>query len=310
MATQEIILSLIKLFIMIIPGYVLAKTGVMNEEQSKGISTIIVNLTWPCLIIISLQRDFSVELLINMGYVFLAIIAVLVLAYFLGKGVCRIFNMDKAKAYLVIFMIMFGNTAWLGIPACKALYGTDGTFYAALLDAIQDMCIFTVGLVMIEKSTGKHIGISVKHFLTPGVISIVIGLGLFIGGIHLPDILYVPIDTIGAATSPLAMVVIGYNLGRLKFKELIGDRDVYITMALKLIIIPAIFLVVIALIMPDLNVMAKTLVIEMATPVAACTTIYAQQYGGDVAFATKGVMLSTVASLVTLSIFAIIVEMI
>ena len=48
----------------------------------------------------------------------------------------------------------------------------------------------------------------------------------------------------------------------------------------------------------------------MATPVAACTTIYSQQYDGDVSFATKGVMLSTVLSIVTLSVFAVVVEMI
>ncbi len=310
MATHEIILSLIKLFIMIIPGFILARTGVLTEEQSKGISAIIINLTWPCLIIISLQREFSIDLCINMGYTFLAIIAVLILAYFLGKGVCRIFNIDKARSYLIIFMIMFGNTAWLGIPVCKALYGADGTFYAALLDAIQDMCIFTVGLVMIEKSTGKHIGISAKHFLTPGVISIVLGLGLFVAGIHLPEVIYVPVDAIGSATSPLAMIVIGYNLGRLRFRDIIGDRDIYLMMAMKLIVIPLIFMIAMKLIMPDLNVMAKTLIIEMAVPVAACTTIYSQQYGGDVEFATKGVMFSTVLSLLTLSVFAVVIEMI
>ena len=295
---------------MIIPGFILARTGVLTDEQSKGISTIILNLTWPCLIIISLQREFSIQLCINMGYTFLAIIAVLVLAYFLGKGVCRLFDIDRARSYLIIFMVMFGNTAWLGIPVCRALYGADGTFYAALLDAIQDMCIFTVGLVMIEKSTGRHIGISAKHFLTPGVISIVIGLGLFILSIHLPDVIYVPVDMIGSATSPLAMIVIGYNLGKLKFREFLGDRDIYIMMALKLIVIPVIFLIAVKMIMPDLNLMAKTLIIEMAVPVAACTTIYTQQYGGDVGFATKGVMFSTVLSLLTLSVFAVVIEMI
>ncbi len=310
MATTEIILSLAKLFIMIVPGFILARAHVLNEEQSKGISTIIINLTWPCLIIISLQREFSIQLCINMGYVAAAIILVIIIAYLITKLVCRLMKIARDRTYLITFMVMFGNTAWIGIPVCKALYGADGTFYAALLDAIQDMFIFTVGLVMIEKSTGRHIGLSLKHFLTPGVISIVIGLILFVAGISLPDIIYTPMNALGSATSPLAMTVIGYQLGCLNLKELFKGRDVYVMMLLKLIVIPLIFLAAVKIIMPDPDVMMKTLIVEMATPAAACTAIYAQQYGGDAAFATRGVMLSTVFSIVTLSLFAIAAEMI
>ena len=80
--------------------------------------------------------------------------------------------------------------------------------------------------------------------------------------------------------------------------------------SVRLIIIPLIFLVGVILIFPEMNVLCKVLIVEMATPVAACATIYAQQYGGDVGFATKGVMQSTVLSIITLSAFAVIAEII
>lgn len=310
MATTEIIISLVKLFLMIIPGYLLGKSKVMSEEQSKGLSTVIVNVTWPCLIVISLQRQFSKELCINMGILAAAMVCAIIIAFILSRILGRFMKLDKSKTYLMIFMLLFGNTGFMGIPVCTVLYGSEGTFYAALVDAVQDVFIFTVGILLIERSTGKHIGLSIKHFLTPGVASIVVGLGLFIAGITLPEIISVPMDTVGSATSPLAMIVVGFQLGQLNLKELVSDKSLYIMSSVRLIIIPLIFLVGVILIFPDMNVLCKVLVVEMATPVAACATIYAQQYGGDVGFATKGVMQSTVLSIITLSAFAVIAEII
>lgn len=310
MATTEIIISLVKLFLMIIPGYLLGKSKVMSEEQSKGLSTVIVNVTWPCLIVISLQRQFSKELCINMGILAAAMVCAIIIAFILSRILGRFMKLDKSKTYLMIFMLLFGNTGFMGIPVCTVLYGSEGTFYAALVDAVQDVFIFTVGILLIERSTGKHIGLSIKHFLTPGVASIVVGLGLFIAGITLPEIISVPMDTVGSATSPLAMIVVGFQLGQLNLKELVSDKSLYIMSSVRLIIIPLIFLVGVILIFPEMNVLCKVLVVEMATPVAACATIYAQQYGGDVGFATKGVMQSTVLSIITLSAFAVIAEII
>lgn len=309
MATTQIIMSLIKLFLMIIPGYLLGRYNVMDEQQSKGISTLIVNVTWPCLIVISLQRDFSAQLCINMGILAAVMVSAVVIAFLLAQVLCRSMKLDKAKTYLVTFMLIFGNTGFMGIPVCTVLYGGEGTFYAALIDAVQDIFIFTVGILLIEKSTGKHIGISIKHFLTPGFASVVIGVGLFVARIMLPDIIATPMETMGSATGPLAMMVVGFQLGKLNLKDLISDKRLYVMSFVRLLIMPLIFLGVVMLVFPEMSLLGKVIIVEMATPVAACTTIYSQQYDGDVAFATKGVMLSTVLSIVTLSAFAVLVEL-
>ncbi len=310
MATMEIIKSLVKLFLMLIPGFLLSKAHIIDEHQSKGISAVIVNITWPCLIVISLQREFSMELCMNMGRLVVVAVAAVVIAYALAKFMCRGMKIESSKAYIISFMLMFGNTGFMGIPVCTALYGAEGTFYAALLDAIMDIFIFTVGLVFIEKSTGAHIGISIKHFLTPGVFSIVIGIGLFVARIMLPDLIAVPLQTVGSATTPLAMFVVGFQIGNIPFRQLFGDKRIYVMSALRLLAMPIIFFAGVYLIFPEINLFAKVVIVEMAMPVAACTTIYSEQYGGDVAFATKGVLLSTIISLITLSVFAVLVELI
>ena len=310
MATSQIILSLVKLFLMIIPGIVLSRTGVLNEQQSKGISSVVVNVTWPCLIVMSLQREFSRELVLNMGILLVLLIANMIVAYILSRAACRLMKMDQSKTYLMTFMLIIGNTGFMGIPVCTALYGPEGTFYAALIDSIFDIFIFTGGMILIEKSTGKHIGLSPKHFMTPGFWSIIIGLGLFVARVTLPEIIAGPMQVIGSATSPLAMMIVGYQLGKIKFRELVGDPRLYVLSGIKLLLLPLIFLIIVHLIFPDMPLLAKVLAVEFATPVGVVSTIYTQQYDGDVSFATRGVMLSTVLSLLTLTLFAIAAEMI
>ncbi len=310
MATTQIVLSLAKLFLMIIPGIILSKAGALNEQQSKGISSVVVNVTWPCLIVMSLQREFSRELVINMGILAVVVIADMIVAFILSRAVCRAMKMEQSKAYLMTFMLIVGNTGFMGIPVCTVLYGAEGTFYAALIDSIFDIFIFTGGMILIEKSTGKHIGLSPKHFLTPGFISIIVGVGLFVARITLPEIISGPMDVIGSATSPLAMLIVGFQLGKINFRDLIGDPRMYALCALKLIALPLIFLFLLHLAFPGMPLLAKVLAVELATPVGVVSTIYTQQYDGDVGFATRGVMLSTVLSLLTLTLFAIAAEMI
>lgn len=310
MATTQIVLSLVKLFIMIVPGYVLANKNIIDEHQSKGVTSIITCLTWPCLIVASLQREFSVGLCINMGILAAVMVAELAVACLMSVIIGRCFKLEKNVRYLMMFMLMFGSTGFMGIPVCSALYGSEGVFYAALAESVQNVFVFTLGLIMMGRSAGRPAELSVKNFINPGFVSVVAGLGLFFARITLPNVIAVPVETIGATTSPLVMLVVGYQLGRIGLRELFSDIRIYVLSAVKLIVTPLIFLVLVRLLFPGMNVLLRSIIIETAMPVAACTTIFTRQYDGDVEFATKGVMLSTLLSVITLTGFALIVEMI
>lgn len=59
----------------------------------------------------------------------------------------------------------------------------------------------------------------------------------------------------------------------------------------------------------ELTLMAKVVIIELAMPAAMCTSIFAVQYKADAAYGTKGVMVTTLLSIITLSIFVVIMEL-
>lgn len=306
MGTQDILVPLLKLFLLVIPGFLLSKKGIVSEYNSKSVSLIVVYVTWPCLIVDSLQVTFTRTKLLNAAYVSAALLAVLALSYLLSKIACRAIKIERSRTYLFSFMLLFSNTGFMGIPVTNALYGKEGVFYAVLIDALCNIFIYTAGILLIKKSTGTNGEATYKELLSPGMFGIVLGLILFATNTRLPAVLGDAVAMTGSATTTLAMLVLGFQLGKIRLKELTGDASIYLLAALKLILIPLVFFIFFSLTLPELSLFSKVLILEISMPVAVSTAIFTQQYDGDLAFTTKGVLLTTMISMITVPILAVI----
>lgn len=301
--------SLIMIFILIVPGLFFRKRELLTENQNDAISSIVVNLTWPCLVIDAMQLEFSIQTLKDTGYISAMATVIFAVLILISVPLAKLLRMSKTKQYVTIFMMLFGNTGFIGIPVIKALYGTNAIFFAAIVELINDVFLFTLGIVLIQLSAGAQLKINLRQFLNPGLIGVIIGLALFLLNIQLPELFSGCIEMIGNATTPLTMFVIGFQLGGLKLKEIAGDWKVYAVCFMKLLIVPVAALIVAKLWAGDLTLLEKVLVVSFAMPVASVSAIFSQQYKGEAAFATKTVLLSTVFSIITIPIFAIILEL-
>lgn len=308
MDTTGMLIPLIKLFLMIIPGYILSKKNILSEEQNKGVSSIVVYVTWPCLIVDALQIPVSNELLINACYVTAVMAVTFVFAYLLSRAVCRIASIEKSKTYLFTFMLIFANTGFMGIPISFALYGKEGVFYAVLIDALCNIAIYTMGIALIKKSAGLEGKGDYRELLSPGMAAMAIGALLFLTNVKLPSALGESVSMIGSATAPLAMLTLGFQLGKIHLKEFVGDLRIYLLSFLKLAVMPSIFLMGLTFFFTDLSLFAKVIILEASMPVAATSAIFTQRYDGDIKFVTKGVLLSTALSIATIPVFALLVN--
>lgn len=305
-STVESITSLAMIFVMIIPGIIAAKTNMIREDQNHVVSSIVVNITFPCLIVDALQVEYAPDLFSDIGKVAAIVLGTFFLAVAIGIVMRKTMKMEGGTDYIVMFMLIFSNCGFMGMPIVNAIYGKDGLFYASLLEMVSDIFMFTVGIMLIQAAAGQKMKMELKGLLTPGFISVLIGIALLFTGTSLPGFLGDSVEIIGSATSPLSMIAIGLQLGHMKFKDLIGDYRMYIVSAVRLIVLPMVAFVVLVLIMGNTSLLVKVMVLEIAMPAAACSTLFSQQYGADADFATKGVMLSTVLSIFTLCIFVVL----
>ena len=307
MGTAGILNSLAMIFIMIVPGFVLKKKKIINETQTKGISSLIVNVTWPCLVIDAMQLKFSKEILNDCIYTFFILIIIFVLAFIFSILVVKLCKLEKSKSGILAFMFIFGNTGFIGLPVINALYGKTAAFYASIIEMVNDILIFTVGIMLIQYSAGTKTKMDLKGLLSPGIFGVVVGFTLFMTNTQLPGFLGDTVQIIGSATTPLSMIVIGSQLAELKIKELISVEISMMTI-FKLLVIPLLSILLIRIILGNSSLLSTVIILDFAMPVGACITIFSQQYDADVDFATKGVLVSTLFCLLTVPVFAIMLK--
>ncbi len=310
--------SLATIFLIIIPGVIVGKLKLLTEEQTEGLSFVVVNITFPCLLIDALQVEFTTQAIIDTGVIIAIWIAVFIFAVIMAVLIRKIPKVRKDQSYLIAFMICFANTGFMGMPIVNAIYGKEGLFYTGLIEFANDILMFTVGIMFIQASAAEFRKSSESHgkykmnlrgLLTPGFIGLMTGIILFLLGIDLPGFTGGAVTTVGSATTPLSMFVIGLLLSRMTVKEILGDYVMYIVSFIKLVALPLLGLMFFLVTQGELTLMAKVVIIELAMPAAMCTSIFAVQYKADAAYGTKGVMVTTLLSIITLSIFVVIMEL-
>ena len=309
MVISEILTSLVMIFLLIIPGIIFRKKDIISAAQSDGISSLAVNITWPCLVVDAMQMDFSAAVLKDSGYMMAAAMVVFAMTAVVTLVLSKLLRLDNSKRYITAFMLLFGNTGFIGIPVIRALYGAEAVFFAAILEMVNDVVIFTIGMMLIQMSAGAKLRFEPKLFLNPGLIGVIVGLLLFLLDIRLPEVIGGAVEMVGDATTPLTMFLIGYQLGGLKAKEILKDASIYVISFTKLLIVPVLALIVLGVAVGDFSLLEKVLIMSFAMPAGSVSVIFSQQYRGETAFATKTVLLSTLFSIVTIPVFAVMMEM-
>ena len=118
------------------------------------------------------------------------------------------------------------------------------------------------------------------------------------------------ITLIGDATTPLAMFIVGFQLGGIRLRELVGEASIYGVTLIRLFIAPALALLIAWLMPGEMTLLHKATVLSLAMPCASCSVMFSQQCDGETEYMTKGVMITTLLSLATIPLITVLVEMV
>lgn len=295
MELDKIINQVLILFFIMIIGYISGKAKVMSLELNKGLTELILNITLPAMIITSFNYSFSQEMLKKAGILF--ILSWLIYSALIIASKYLYSRYDNRIASVLRFITIFSNCGFMGYPVVESVYGKEGVFYTAIFNIPFNILIWVVG-IMLFSSEGKSLK---KALINPGIISVFIGIGIFIFSIKLPQPIYRSLEILGATTTPLSMLIIGSMLSGMNIKKLFNGIEIYYGSFIRLIAVPFLTLGVLRLIGFSGSSLGIPVLI-MAMPAAANSTIMAERYGGDSALASKIVFLTTAISAVTIPI--------
>jgi len=308
MSIRVLLDTLIVLFGIIAIGYFVTKRGWMNPKVNPKISELIIKLTLPALIFGSVfaeETTFSQKEVMNILRWGFALYFVLFILSFLT---IYLIKPNKEDSGIYQILLIYANTGFIGYPLFGALFGAEAIFYMAVMHLPYNIFFFTIGVYIIRKSMNadKKEENVWKSIFSPGTIASLLAILFFAFNLTLPQPMIDMVITVGSATTPLALLIIGSSLTVVPFDALFKNRKLYFFTFIKLILLP---LFVSLLIMPfPINDMIRIMIIlSTALPSGSLVVMMASQYGDDTELASSAVFLTTVLSVLTMPLVAAII---
>ena len=285
------------LFILIALGFFGRKIKILNGDGVKCINDIMLYFVTPCVIIHAFQREFDVTMLKNLLLSILGSVISHALCYLVGF--LLIHNKDEAKRTVLRFAICFSNCGFMALPLLEALLGSEGVFYGAGYLTVFNILVWSSGQYSMAKGSDGFD--KKKIFLNPGVLSVFVGLFFFFTSIKLPEIIGSPIAFLAALNTPVPMLIIGYTIAGLTFKDFLNIKEEALTIVSRLVIVPLLLLGILFLLGYRGNLLVATIV-SASAPVAAITTMFSIKFSRDEMVASKLVAVSSLFSIITMTL--------
>ncbi len=294
--------QVIVLYLIVAVGFVADKSKIFTEKTAKLCTGLLMNIVTSCVIIESFMTlEYSANatksLFTALGCGFLLHTVAALISNFTFK------RTPQERACIFRYASAYGNCGYMGLPLANAVFGSEGVFYcSAVIISFQIFC-FTHGVYLMNK--GKTEGrppINIKTLLlNPGVLSVAIGLPIYLSRIALPDLIIEPVSYIGSLNTPLAMLIFGTYLANTDFKSIFKEWRILGVAGLKLILQPLPMLGIFRLLGIS-GTLLGSLVVPASAPPATNTAIFAAKYDRDTGLASQVVSVVSLMSIITMPI--------
>lgn len=291
-------------FLLILIGYIGGRSGKLGINASVELNRFVVWLALPAQLF-NFAANSGWQTLWQPGFItafFLSCLIVFLLVL-LVSWVC---HRDLAAASFDGLSASYSNTGYMGIPLCALALGQDG-LAPAIISTFIVFVMFALATVLIEIGILSHkkpheIGLSVIKSLctNPLLIAPVAGLLWASSDLTLYDPIAQVIAFLAAASTPCALVSIGLFLMQ---KSTAAPAQAWGISLAKLILQPLIAWVIAGPILELPALWVSAIVILSALPTGTGPFMLAQYYKADGSVISRVVLITTVSSLLTLSLF-------
>ena len=283
--------KLLVLFGFMLIGYLSYKKKWISDDTSSQISGLIVNIFNPALIISGVigsvgNGNWNLVIMDLILAVILFVVLILISPVFV-----RILGVKKDERNIYAVMLIFSNLGFMGIPIIEELYGREA--------------IFEKERVMQTGQKAKII-FHWKKMINPGMVACLAALLIFAFQIDAPAPAVSFVQYLGNAAIPLSMIITGVSLAKMPLIEVFKDIKMYQFTFLKMLVIPMIAAFAIRLFHLD-PVLSGIMVLMFGMPNGSMAVMMAIDYGLDSSICSRGIVLTTLLSIITLPIVAYLI---
>jgi malonate transporter and related proteins len=284
-------------------GFFAGRFGLVTQASSEALNQFVYAFALPAMLFIAVYRG-SLDEILSGSFLLCVILATLgtalagfAVSYFLAAA-------PPAESTLRALNASFANTGYLGIPLVTVAYGERAALPAALATVATNIFAFALAIVLLERfanpanpSTGRALLGVVK---SPLIWPIALAIALVALEVQVP----LPVDRLAgllaAAAGPCALFAIGLFVSQLSIRE--GIVASWPSAALKLLLHPVLTALLVYWVLPVDPFWAKIAVVCASLPLGATAFVLAQRYKLLEAETSTGAVISTAASVLTVTI--------
>ena len=292
--------QMLVLFIFMALGFFLNEKRLLPLDDSVVLSKLETYAFVPCLVFSVFYKYCTVENFKQKWTYMLYGAAVMAVSLPIGIVLAKFFAKDGYLKKIYTYSFAVANFSFMGNAVVLGVFGEKVLFDYMIFTLPLNLYVYSIGtasLIPTEKG-GK---LSVKTFVNPIFIALILGAVCGLLSVPLPKFITTAISSAGACMSPLAMLLTGFVIGGYSLKTLASDKKVYLASVIRLIILPSAFMAVLLLLKTDKDIIRVALC-ATAMPLGLNTVVFPAAYGGDTTPGAGMALVSHLISIITIPV--------
>lgn len=297
--------QMMRILILLGTGFALNRLNLIPKATGQVLSRLVIMVFQPAIVLYTNLVECRVDSLAANRTVVLVGLAFCAVSMALAMLLSRRFGGgDPTQTGIYRYALSFPNTGAVATPLALAMSGTAGLFQLNLYLFFTGIFTYSWGVAQLQPAHAREsLRAMMRKVINPVFLAMVIGLALGVLGVGewLPGSVLEAMGSLGECYVPACLLVIGFSVGEHPIANAAGDRKVYLFTALRLLVIPGVFLLILRLLgAPDMVCLLTVLV--YACPCGMNVVVYPTSYGQDCRTGLSMVLISSLASMLTVPV--------
>lgn len=216
--------------------------------------------------------------------------------------VARALHFDQRLESAFVLAASLINAGNYGIPLNRLAFGTSGEERALIFFVASVMVTYTLGVFVASRGSVSTRDALLNVLKVPMPYAAALGLAVSLGNVTLPGPVADASGIAASAAIPGMLAVLGLRLSRASLGKYRSQlRPILLASGLRLILAPLVTLGLVVLLGVG-GLTRQVSLVQSAMPTAVIASVMAAEFGSDAEFVTAAILVSTLASMVTLSV--------
>ncbi|MFH1359701.1 MAG: AEC family transporter [Candidatus Omnitrophota bacterium] len=301
---QTLSAAILQILLMGACGYMLFKKRLIDEAGLDLLTRLLMNFFLPIFMFYQLTQRFRFSVYPDWWLYPVLSFIITAVALVLSRLVLALSQKVKCPKEF-ISLCVFQNSGYIPLILVATLFegqqAEDLFVYIFLFLIGFNLTMWSLGTWFVASQ--KTSRFQIREFFNPPLIALLIAFGLIALGWQrfVPPLILKPMKLFSQCVFPLAMIMVGGNLGRIQVND-IRPKEIIPLVLTKLILLPLCGLGIILLFRLQ-GPMAFILILETAVPSAISLSIISRHYQVEECLINQGLLFTHLASIVTIPTF-------